>query len=177
MVKSTTCTIYEKDKKNYRLCYVRNSPPLWFNTATITIAYLIHYPTQLKIYPNPSLSKIPSSSSHLIQHLTPVYTTCIQFFPNSHTLKLIAFHINISNSNIYIYVCVCVCIYIYTHTQYIYIYIYSHNLGTIFPSLAAEKSGCVKYADFFFLWRSWSDVWSDLYTLELLKSNWNIYDV
>jgi hypothetical protein len=29
--------------------------------------------------------------------------------------------------------------------------IYSHNLRTFFPSLAAEKSGCVKYADFF--WR------------------------
>jgi hypothetical protein len=28
--------------------------------------------------------------------------------------------------------------------------IYSHNLRTFFPSLAAEKSGCVKYADFFF---------------------------
>jgi hypothetical protein len=27
--------------------------------------------------------------------------------------------------------------------------IYSHNLRTFFPSLAAEKSGCVKYADFF----------------------------
>jgi hypothetical protein len=29
--------------------------------------------------------------------------------------------------------------------------IYSHNLRTSFPSLAAEKSGCVKYADFFFV--------------------------
>jgi hypothetical protein len=27
--------------------------------------------------------------------------------------------------------------------------IYSHNLRNFFPSLAAEKSGCVKYADFF----------------------------
>jgi hypothetical protein len=27
--------------------------------------------------------------------------------------------------------------------------IYSHNLRTFFPSLAAEKSGRVKYADFF----------------------------
>jgi hypothetical protein len=26
--------------------------------------------------------------------------------------------------------------------------IYSHNLRTFFPRLAAEKSGCVKYADF-----------------------------
>jgi hypothetical protein len=29
--------------------------------------------------------------------------------------------------------------------------IYSHNLRTFFPSLAAEKSGSVKYADFFFV--------------------------
>jgi hypothetical protein len=27
--------------------------------------------------------------------------------------------------------------------------IYSHNLRTIFSRLVAEKSGCVKYADFF----------------------------
>jgi hypothetical protein len=39
--------------------------------------------------------------------------------------------------------------------------IYSHNLRTFFPGLAAEKSGCVKYADFF-LWRSWSGFYSDI---------------
>jgi hypothetical protein len=33
--------------------------------------------------------------------------------------------------------------------------IYSHNLRTFFPSLAAEKSGCVKYADFFVVVLIW----------------------
>jgi hypothetical protein len=49
-----------------------------------------------------------------------------------------------------------------------YIYrIYSHNLRTFFPSLAAEKSGCVKYADFL-LWRSWSGSRTVLQNLSLL---------
>jgi hypothetical protein len=35
------------------------------------------------------------------------------------------------------------------HTRVIQYRIYSHNLRTFFPSLASEKSGCVKYAKFF----------------------------
>jgi hypothetical protein len=54
----------------------------------------------------------------------------------------------------------------------------SRNLR-FFSILAAEKSGCLKYADFFFLWRSWSGFYSSILVvpriLELLKSNWNIY--
>jgi hypothetical protein len=37
----------------------------------------------------------------------------------------------------------------------------SRNLRTFFCILAAEKSGCVKYADFF-LWRSWSGFYSSI---------------
>ena len=37
----------------------------------------------------------------------------------------------------------------------------SRNLRTFFSILAAEKSGCVKYEDFF-LWRSWSGFYSSI---------------
>jgi len=37
----------------------------------------------------------------------------------------------------------------------------SRNLRNFFSILAAEKSGCVKYADFF-LWRSWSGFYSSI---------------
>ena len=37
----------------------------------------------------------------------------------------------------------------------------SRNLGTFFSILAAEKSGCVKYPDFF-LWRYWSGFYSSI---------------
>ena len=44
----------------------------------------------------------------------------------------------------YVCVCVCVCVYIYIYR------ICSRNLRTFFfPILAAEKSGYVRYADFF----------------------------
>jgi SOS-response transcriptional repressor LexA len=119
MAKSTICTISDKAKKVQTVLSYKIPLICGFNTATITIAYLIHYLTQLKIYPIPSLSKIlaaiPSSSSHLIQHLTPVYPSCIQSLTNSHTLKLTAYYINISNIYIYIY------IYIYTVHEEVFI--------------------------------------------------------
>ena len=86
-----------------------------FNIAIIIFAYLIHYVTQLTTYPIPSPSKIPAAipsySRHLIHHLKPVYTSCIQFLPTSHTLKLTAFYININNTVPYIYVYIRVRIY------------------------------------------------------------------
>ena len=46
----------------------------------------------------------------------------------------------------------------------------SRNLRTFFPILAAEKSGCVKYADFF-LWMSWSGFYSSIieYTVRFVN--------
>jgi hypothetical protein len=41
-------------------------------------------------------------------------------------------------------------LWITTKNVYCIYRIYSHNLGTFFPSLAAENSGCVKYADFLY---------------------------
>jgi hypothetical protein len=107
MDKSTICTISDKAKKVQTVISYKLPLLCGFNTATITIAYFIHYLTQLKIYSIPTLSKIPAaipfSSTHLVQHSTPVYTSCIQSLPNSHTLKLTAYYINISNTVTFIY--------------------------------------------------------------------------
>jgi hypothetical protein len=51
---------------------------------------------------------------------------------------------------------------IYTiSTNYTACRICSRNLRTFISILAAEKSGCVKYEDFF-LWRSWSGFYSSI---------------
>ena len=119
-------------------------------------------PTWFIIWPSwqPTLSlyqryqqQIPSSSSHLIQHLMPVYTSCIKFLPKSHILKLIAFYINIRKTvkhththtymdthkhlniyiyiYIYIYLCVCVCVCVCTIQEEVNIYVSLNSTSSI----------------------------------------------
>ena len=104
MAKSIICTILITGKKFQTV--LRKKIPLLCRLNTATFSHLIHYLTQMTTYTIPSLSKIPaakpSSSRHYFQHLTPVYTCCIQFPPYSHTLKINAFYINIKETCIYI---------------------------------------------------------------------------
>ena len=104
VAKSTICTISDKAKEITDCAKLETPLLCGFNTATITITYLIYYLTQLTTYSITSLSKIPaaipSSSSHLIQHLISVHTSCIQYIANSHTLKLIAFYIKPLNTKL-----------------------------------------------------------------------------
>ena len=71
---------------------------MWSRTPPISLEFLGGIWTPQTPPLGTPLAAIPSFSSHFIWHLTPLYTSCIQFLPTSHTLELSAFYINISNT-------------------------------------------------------------------------------